>query len=56
MERLWEKISCPSQRFETKHMKIYVENSKMYANGIPQEVNGESRKELHNYWLKISQI
>ena len=41
MERLWEKISFPSQRFETKHMKIYVENSKMYANGIPQEVKGE---------------
>ena len=53
MERLWEKINCPSQISECK---IYIKVTKIYVKGIPQEVKGEKRKELHNYWLKILQI
>ena len=48
MERMWEKIKCPSQDFETtlgilKYMQM-ESNRKLKT--------GEQRKELHTYWQK----
>ena len=50
MERMWEKINCPSQNFNN------FKNTKIYVNGIQQEVKDRRIEKRTSYLLaeKIS--